>query len=59
MALPRLSAIAEVGWSYPNKNYESFLERLPHLSDLFDVYGYNYAKHALPQKQQAAAAAQE
>ena len=59
MALPRLSAIAEVGWSYPNKNYQSFLERLPHLSDLFDVYGYNYAKHALPEKQQAVAPAQE
>ena len=48
MALPRLSAIAEVGWSYENKNYESFLERLPHLASLFDAYGYNYAKHALP-----------
>lgn len=58
MALPRLSAIAEVGWSYKNKNYESFLERLPHLSDLFDFYGYNYAKHALPQKQQPAAVAE-
>jgi hexosaminidase len=47
MALPRLSAIAEVGWSYENKNYESFLERLPHLASLFDAYGYNYGKHAL------------
>lgn len=51
MTLPRLSAIAEVGWSYKNKNYESYMERLPHLADLYDVYGYNYAKHALPQKQ--------
>lgn len=59
MALPRLSAIAEVGWSYKNKNYESFLERLPHLSDLFDVYGYNYAKHALPAKQAKPEAAAE
>ncbi|MBQ4127878.1 MAG: beta-N-acetylhexosaminidase [Alistipes sp.] len=57
MTLPRMSAIAEVGWSYPNKNYESFLERLPHLSDLFDVYGYNYAKHVLPEKQNPVAEA--
>ena len=47
MALPRLSAIAEVGWSYPNKNYESFVKRLHHLAELFDHYGYNYGKHAL------------
>ena len=59
MTLPRMSAIAEVGWSYKNKNYESFLERLPHLSDLFDVYGYNYAKHVLPEKQTPAAEAEQ
>ena len=34
MALPRLSAIAEVGWSYPNKNYESFVKRLHHCSTI-------------------------
>ncbi len=48
MALPRLSAIAEVGWSYDRKDYQSFLGRLPHLASLFDVYGYNYGRHALP-----------
>ncbi len=47
MALPRLSAIAEVGWSYPNKDYGSFVKRLHHLAELFDHYGYNYGKHAL------------
>lgn len=47
MALPRLSAIAEVGWSYPNKDYDSFVKRLHHLAALFDHYGYNYGKHAL------------
>lgn len=47
MTLPRLSAIAEVGWSYENKDYASFIDRLPHLAGLFDVYGYTYAKHAL------------
>ena len=47
MALPRLSAIAEVGWSYPNKDYDSFVKRLHHLAELFDHYGYNYGKHAL------------
>lgn len=46
MALPRLSAIAEVGWSYDRKDYGSFLERMGHLTQLFDHYGYNYGKHA-------------
>lgn len=48
MALPRLSAIAEVGWSYDRKDYDSFLKRMGHLTQLFDHYGYNYGKHAFP-----------
>lgn len=46
MALPRLSAIAEVGWSYDRKDYDSFLKRMNHITRLFDHYGYNYCKHA-------------
>ena len=45
MALPRLSAIAEVGWSYDRKDYASFMQRMRHLTQLFDYYGYNYCKH--------------
>lgn len=44
MALPRLSAIAEVGWSYDRKDYASFMQRMRHLTQLFDYYGYNYCK---------------
>lgn len=44
MMLPRLSALAEVGWSYDRKDYNDFKTRLKSLSGLFDVMGYNYAK---------------
>ena len=46
MALPRWAALAEVQWSQPEKkNYDCFLQRLPQLIKLYDVLGYNYAKH--------------
>ena len=46
MALPRFAALCEVQWSQPDKkNYECFLKRLPQLIKLYDVLGYNYAKH--------------
>lgn len=43
MLLPRLSAIAEVGWH--KADYESYLGRLNNLRKYYDHYGYNYAKH--------------
>jgi hexosaminidase len=45
MLLPRISALAEVGWSYGNKDYDDFLVRLNHLRTYFDAYGWNYGKH--------------
>lgn len=49
MALPRLAAIAEVGWSYDNKeSYEGFKKRVTSLRRLYDAAGYNYGKHAFP-----------
>ena len=45
MLLPRISALAEVGWSYDNKDYDDFLVRLNHLRTYFDAYGWNYGKH--------------
>lgn len=46
MLLPRLAAMSEVQWMKPeNKNYNEFLERLPRLTSLYQLYGYNYAKH--------------
>ncbi|MEG1885627.1 MAG: beta-N-acetylhexosaminidase [Alistipes sp.] len=50
MLLPRLSALAEVGWSLDRKEYEDYKLRLNHLVKLYDIYGYNYGKHALENK---------
>lgn len=46
MALPRWAALSEVQWSQPErKDYADFLKRLLRLSRVYDVLGYNYAKH--------------
>lgn len=45
MALPRLAAIAETGWSYGRKDFDSFVDRLSTMRLLYDIYGYNYGKH--------------
>ena len=47
MLLPRL-ALAEVGWSYDNKDFDSFKKRETSLARLYDAYGYKYAKHMFP-----------
>lgn len=45
MLLPRLAALSEVQWSVSERmNYCDFLQRLKHLSQVYDKYGYNYAK---------------
>lgn len=46
--LPRLSAIAEIGWTNPSpakKDVEEFIGRAKELSRYYYVYGYNCAKH--------------
>ncbi len=46
MELPRMAALAETQWSLPEKkDYADFLTRLTRLLHVYDVYGYNYAKH--------------
>lgn len=45
MMLPRLSAISEVGWSLDRKDYDDYKVRMAHMIKLYDIYGYNYAKH--------------
>ena len=51
-ALPRMSALAEVQWTKPErKDYEAFKERLTRLTALFEHYGYTYAKHLWPERQ--------
>ena len=51
-ALPRMSALAEVQWTQPQrKDYETFKERLSTFTNLLELYGYTYAKHLWPERQ--------
>ena len=46
MLLPRLAALSEVQWmKQENRNYQEFLPRVTKLTHLYDLFGYNYAKH--------------
>ena len=45
MILPRTAAIAEVGWSYGNQNYDDFVRRMHLLRKLYDKCGYKYAPY--------------
>jgi len=46
MALPRMAALSEVQWRpAADRNYEEFLGRMKHHLALYDLLGYNYAKH--------------
>ena len=48
MALPRLGAIAEIGWSNPapeSKDTRDFIKRSKHLSRYYAAFGWNFAKH--------------
>ena len=51
-ALPRMSALAEVQWTQPErKDYQAFLQRLTRITSLFERYHYTYAKHLWPDRQ--------
>ena len=51
-ALPRMSALSEVQWTQPErKDYEAFKERLTRLTEFFELYHYQYAKHLWPDRQ--------
>ncbi|MBR5781319.1 MAG: family 20 glycosylhydrolase [Bacteroidales bacterium] len=44
--LPRMDALSEVQWVMPEqKNYYSFLDRAYKMVELYDLKGWNYAKH--------------
>ena len=45
MILPRTAALAEVGWSYGNKDYDDFSRRMFLLRKLYDKCGYKYAPY--------------
>ena len=51
-ALPRMSALAEVQWTQPDrKDFEAFKERLTRLTSFYEFYSYKYAKHLWPERQ--------
>lgn len=51
-ALPRMSALAEVQWTQPErKDYGAFKKRLTRFTSLFELYNYKYAKHLWPERQ--------
>ena len=44
--LPRIGALAEVQWCYPEqKNYEDWVLREYRMTKLYDIYKWNYAPH--------------
>ena len=45
MLLPRLAAIAEVGWSYDRKDFADFTRRMSSFRKCYDASGYNYATY--------------
>lgn len=45
MVLPRIAALSENGWAYDRKDYDSFLSRMQSFRRLYDLCGYNYARH--------------
>lgn len=46
MVLPRLAAIAEVGWSYDGgKDFDDFKRRLTTMAQRYEAAGYAYGKH--------------
>ncbi len=46
MLLPRMAALSEVQWCQPeNKSWERFLDSADEFCAIYDVRGYNYAKH--------------
>ena len=51
-ALPRMSALAEVQWTQPQrKDFADFKARLSSFSQLFDFYHYYYCKDLWPERQ--------
>ena len=48
MVLPRMAALAEVQWVKPeHKDYDSFLQRLPHLFDIYKAEGWKFCDAGL------------
>ena len=44
--LPRMGALSECQWMQPEqKNFEDFKQRASHLTQIYRLYGWTYAKH--------------
>ena len=44
--LPRMGALSECQWMQPDqKNFEDFKQRASHLTQIYRLYGWTYAKH--------------
>ena len=53
--LPRMLALAEVGWLHANKkNWAGFYNRLQSHDEILDYLGYTYAKHYIEPKEYTA-----
>ena len=53
--LPRMLALAEVGWLHANKkNWADFYNRLQSHDEILDYLGYTYAKHYIEPKEYTA-----
>lgn len=53
MVLPRINALAETQWSNPaQKDYDKFLPRVEHMTQIYDKLNYNYATHIFDVKAQ-------
>ena len=47
MFLPRYAALAEVGWTYDNRDFNDFCRRMGSLRKLYDFYGWNYGSRQI------------
>ena len=46
MALPRMEALTEIQWNNPQeRDFDAFVERCRHMTQLYDLYHYTYADH--------------
>lgn len=46
MLLPRMSGLSELQWcSVENRDYQHFLDKMGHMREIYEILGYNYAKH--------------
>lgn len=48
--MPRMAALAEVQWVNGAKDFEAFKTRLTRLTNTYELYHWNYAKHLWPER---------